>query len=654
MAQFPAEVAPLTLAADPDGLLVEEKVLLNLRRRGFTLLPFDDSIAFRYAYEAGFRSRRDRGEAVGSVILRLADASLDSLPFDLLEAGRHVGFTLGSLFPSLSYRVVASLARRDLDALYEAQQRLDPPRLGDGETKSFILRHVFQVVTDDITQPSDLLKTLLRLHYQGRRLPRNLAEHMVQALRGKGLFADWPLDRLVSERQTFLDFLQERWPAFLDQRLGAGGARELAAPPLLELGGPVHLPFDHSDVRVYVDNLFLDGLLRPVPHELPNAAPDRWMLPGIRGDPSADRRRRLEGLAARVEGLLPAADAAHQEWLRLAPLWAELTALALELKGELPAQVQERQEELRQQMDERFLIWVRTNYVGLHNQPPAPPVMLHHVPRYLARQLEANGRMALIVLDGLAMDQWVAAKEGLLAQGQGLSLQEDAVFAWLPTLTAVSRQALFAGEAPLYFPKAIRSTRQEPSLWSRFWVNWGLAPEEVGYLKLPPDEDLRAVSAAARTAVRMVAIVVDKVDRIMHGMELGTAGMHNQVRQWTGEGTLSRLFTILFNNGFQIFLVSDHGNIETQGCGRPAEGAAAELRGERVRIYSDEALRARVKSDFPDAIEWPPVGLPAGFLPLFAPNRKAFVREKQTIVAHGGISLEELVVPLIRVEGRDP
>lgn len=38
---------------------------------------------------------------------------------------------------------------------------------------------------------------------------------------------------------------------------------------------------------------------------------------------------------------------------------------------------------------------------------------------------------------------------------------------------------------------------------------------------------------------RVVGLVIDQVDRILHGMELGTLGMHNQVRQWTREGYLA-------------------------------------------------------------------------------------------------------------------
>ena len=104
----------LTIVADPDGLLLEEGILEGIRQRGFDLIPFDDHIAFRYAYESKFRSRWDRGEQTDLVVvLRSSDSDLSALPFDLLQAGRRLSFNLGDIFPHLSYPVVAALDRSD-------------------------------------------------------------------------------------------------------------------------------------------------------------------------------------------------------------------------------------------------------------------------------------------------------------------------------------------------------------------------------------------------------------------------------------------------------------------------------------------------------------------------------------------------------------
>lgn len=79
----------------------------------------------------------------------------------------------------------------------------------------------------------------------------------------------------------------------------------------------------------------------------------------------------------------------------------------------------------------------------------------------------------------------------------------------------------------------------------------------------------------------------------------------------------------------------------------------ADLRGERVRVYSDPRLRGEVKKRFPNALEWPPHGLPVDYLPLIAPNRAAFIRGSERLVSHGGISVEELLVPFIQMDRRD-
>jgi hypothetical protein len=53
---------------------------------------------------------------------------------------------------------------------------------------------------------------------------------------------------------------------------------------------------------------------------------------------------------------------------------------------------------------------------------------------------------------------------------------------------------------------------------------------------------------------------------------------------------------------------------------------------------------------FPAALSWPNIRLPENYLPLLAPSRQAFDQKDKTIVSHGGISVEELIVPLILIE----
>jgi len=656
--EFTPKVARLTLVADPDGLLLEEGILEGVRERGFELIPFEDHIAFRYAYESKFRSRWDRGEHTDLVVVLRSQASdLSGLPYDLLQAGRRLSFNLGDIFPNLSYPVVTALDRGDLDALYEAQKRHAPGQLGDNATKEFVLRHVFEIAPELVKQPSDLLRVLLRRHYRGQRIPADLDKRFIQLLRQSNVFDDWPLETLVADREAFFAFLQERWPIFLDREAakGTSGVCEDKKPYGLSIEGPVELPFDHHDIRVYIDNLFVEGVLHSVPHEHADTLSKTWVGIGVRTAPMEDRSRRLGKLIDSLEASIPAEDAKHTDWFHFARGWAETILLANDQAEVISEPTGERIKNLQAQVDAGFAAWLFKRYAGLVNLPPVPPVMLHHLPRFLARQMgeDRTAKIALIVVDGLALDQWLVVREALATKQPGLRFREQAVFAWIPSLTSVSRQATFAGKAPIFFPNSIQTTDKEPALWAQFWADQGLMPNEVVYLKGLGDGGLENVSEAlSHPKARVAGLVVDKVDKIMHGMEMGTAGMHNQVCQWAKQPYLNTLLDLLLDRGFRVYLTSDHGNIEAEGCGRPSEGAVADLRGERVRIYPDAALRGKVKERFPDALEWGTVGLPEDYLALLAPARRAFVQEKQRAVSHGGVSVEELIVPLIQIERR--
>jgi hypothetical protein len=656
--EFTPKVARLTLVADPDGLLLEEGILEGVCARGFELIPFEDHIAFRYAYESKFRSRWDRGEHTDLVVvLRSRASDLSGLPYDLLQAGRRLSFNLGDIFPNLSYPVVTALDRGDLEALYEAQKGHAPGVLGDNATKEFVLRHVFQIATELIKQPSDLLRVLLRRHYRGQRIPTVLDERFIQLLRQSSIFDDWPLETLVTDREAFFAFLQERWPIFLDREAaeGASGVREGKKPYGLAIEGPVDLPFNHHDIRVYIDNLFVEGLLHSVSHDHADTLSKTWLGIGIRTAPIEDRSRRLYKLFESLQTSIPAADAKHTDWFHFARGWAELILLANDQAEVIPEQKGERIKSLQAQVDAGFSAWLFKRYAGLVNLPPVPPVMVHHIPRFLARQVgeDRNAKIALIVVDGLAMDQWLVVRGALASRKPGFRFREQAVFAWIPSLTSVSRQATFAGKAPIFFPNSIQTTDKEPALWAQFWADQGFTPNEVVYMKGLGDGSLETVSEAlSRPKSRVAGLVVDKIDKIMHGMEMGISGMHNQVCQWAKQPYLNTLLDLLLDRGFRVYMTSDHGNVEAEGCGRPVEGAVADLHGERVRIYPDVALRAKVKEHFPAAQEWDPVGLPEDYLALLAPARQAFVQEKQRTVSHGGISVEELIVPLVQIERR--
>ena len=651
---FVPNVSKLTLVADPDCLLTEEKLALELRGRGFDLIEFSDPVEFRYAYESKYRSIWDRGEHTDLVVvLRLQDAELESLPYDLLQAGRKLSFNLGDLFPNLSYPVIEKLDRSLLDSLFEAQRKSLPDRMGDNATKDFILRHVFGIAAELIGGEVELLRALLRLHYGKLQIPLMLAERLIQVLKGHDGFKAWPLSEIVPDDEAFFAFLQERWPLFLSRLGSAHQVREDSPEYGLKYPGPDRLPFDHQDIKVYIDNLFLEGKLTPVEAKGIEVDAGSWVRSGIATSGVDDDELRISRLFGLVEKELPTAEARYSDWTAFALKWAELSSL---VHCGNSTEYQTRLREIGDALNATFAVWLVDHYSSLINLPPTNPAMLHHVPRRLARDIEDSGssRAALIVVDGLALDQWVTIRQFLQKQDANLVMRESATFAWIPTLTSVSRQSIFSGKPPLYFPSSINSTNSEEKLWKQFWEGHGLSRLDVAYQRGLGDSDAAGVldSAIHPGKTKGGGLVVDKVDKIMHGMQLGSAGMHNQIKQWCQGGFLAALVGQLLEYGYEVWLTADHGNIQCEGKGRPSEGVIAETRGERVRVYPTPELRAQVAGAFPFAYEWQPVGLPADYFPLVAGGRDAFVNPGDAIVGHGGVAIEEVIVPLVKFERR--
>src|SRR5205807_673529 len=151
---------------------------------------------------------------------------------------------------------------------------------------------------------------------------------------------------------------------------------------------------------------------------------------------------------------------------------------------------------VQKKVDTTFLAWVMKRYSSLHNLPPIPPVMLHHIAHDIAQYMQTapKEKVALIIMDGLAFDQWIVLRE---------------VFS---QIEITYRKGLGEGTSLSEFEELL----SHPKL-------------------------------------RVAGFIIDTVDKIVHGMELGTAGIHNQVRQWATQGFMIELFNLLLQNHFAIF-----------------------------------------------------------------------------------------------------
>jgi PglZ domain len=651
----------MTVVLDEDALFTDPALLEAVSFAGFELLPADDPVALRYAFETRVRARRAGGARAPHAIVPVRRRPVElAVPWDLLRIARleerELAFGVAELFPRLAPSVVAELPREMLDSLAAALSTHHlAEQLGEQGSRDFILRHVYKVAPELVQRDVDLLRVLLRRHHLGEAWPPGLDARFVGAVRAGGRFADWPLERIVPERDSFFLFLEERWPRFVRRNAASGAVPEQDDD--MRLPGPADIPFGHEDVRVYVDTLFLEGRLARTRTVPASAVQGSWIAVGVQADEDNgnDVDARLERLGKLLADEMPSAEASHLAWGTAARRYSEwLAALRSAPKAVYGARSGA---SWRNALESTFSSWMLKRYAGMASLPSFPrPVMVHQVPEVMARELRGKTRrVALVVMDGMAGSQWSSIRASMQFGEAAVRVDEDVAFAWVPTITSVSRQALLAGEPPLYFGQTLDTTGKDETRWRAFWGRESLSGQAVAHVGQRDGEGddafvIRALESAGRPGMRAVAITCTAVDRMVHGVVGGDRGLQAQVAHWTGEGHVSELILGLLRAGYVVHVTADHGNVPAIGVGRPKVGDTPELRGERVIVFAHDALRIGAAGAIPGSVLWPQVGLPNDYFALLAPTGGAFTTLGAEIMGHGGISIEEVIVPYVRYE----
>lgn len=629
--------------SDPDRLVRNEQIMSQLQSDGFECLFYEDPVEFRYEYESRIRRAWERGDELPLVLLFDERVEgFDALPSDLLHSAARLELSLQYVFPDFDTGVVRQIPIEQWDKLSDHAERNPRRSFSRRDTEELVLRLCYQLAPDLIDSVPELFRRIFDLHRSHPGLPESLSERFEADLRQNGEFGSFKIKKLCSEPGYFWAYTDRQWQSYLKASLGLIQKDEVPEPCI---------PFEDPLLRGYVDLLIHEGRLQSIDPEGAAIPEGAWWRIGLKVNSGKQSTVSKEDLDALREGM-PAEDANSRDWIQYAVQYSKVASLVFREPEEDVASYF--WSGLWTEMDSRFSQWQQHYYGGLHNLPASPPVMQHHIPKQLNRFQMKGQRVALLLLDGLSLAGWFTAFEKLKGElSAGIQVETSGVFSWLPSLTPICRQATFAGQPPRLMEDTITRTDKDGSRWKAFWeANAGLRPKQIAHFQhkgnpdeADLDEDLTAGSVA-------LGLTVEKPDKIMHGASLGWTGWHQQIELWAGNGYLSRLINQLISSGYVVCITADHGNLEAQGTGKISEGVLAESRGQRTRIYSNEALRNSTLAENPDtATGLSAANFPGKHYPLFAKGRGAFITEGDIIVAHGGASLDEIIVPWVVLQG---
>jgi len=590
--QFVPNISKLSLVSDPDNLLTEEKTAVILRNRGFDILEFKDAIEFRYAYESKYRTIWDEGNKTELVvIIHTQKVDLNYLPFDLLETGKKFFFSIAEIFPMFSPYILGFLDKSLFDTLYSFREKYPKEKQSDKFTIDFFLRYVYEINIDTIKDELDLIKSLLHIHFNNLEIPALYIQRIVELINEKKIFASLQIETLINNKDYFIDYLTEK----------------------------------HKEIIVN--------------------SPEVQVLQVLN-----KKVKKIDVLFKHIESENIENYSNHKEWINLSWKYASLSSFVYQNSN---TNYIEQLKSAYARINDLYEKWLTLHYSALITIPSVSPTMVHHIPHYLAYQYRQNKtRIALIIIDGLALDQWITLRDSLAVNN--FQFIEKALFAWVPTLTSVSRQSIFSGKSPYEFESSIDTTEKEEKFWSLFWENNNLEKNCIIYRKgLDTNEKIKEVEDKLNLSKTVIAgLVVNKIDNIMHGIQMGMEGFHNQIKLYGKNDLINELLSELIENNYEVWITSDHGNTECIGRGQPHEASIAKSRGERVRIYKSKDLLESIKDKYPWSESWKSNSLPKNYLPLIAKGNSAFLPESNSAISHGSISMQETIVPFIKIIGK--
>lgn len=277
---------------------------------------------------------------------------------------------------------------------------------------------------------------------------------------------------------------------------------------------------------------------------------------------------------------------------------------------------------------------VKTNYQQTKSSAAIKkPKIVSKILDFLSFNFQ-NDKVALIVVDGMAFWQYELLKKVLPEV-----ISEDVIYSWIPSITQLSRQAIFRGNIPQNDYK--QGPINEEKLWKSYWTNTGIEEYKIRYNHETIDLD-NIIN------ISKFAIVFKDLDEKMHSSS-DYKDLLSLTENWIARSEIGKVIHELKEAQFKIFLTTDHGNIQAKGWrglkGKEKLGTnKSGSRSLRHIEYSDTWLKDDFMLNNPDLKDF----LLSEDQAVYFKNDLSF-SQKQSLVTHGGAHLLEVLIPFVEI-----
>jgi len=394
----------------------------------------------------------------------------------------------------------------------------------------------------------------------------------------------------------------------------------------------------------------------------------------VREKTSVDYQQEFRSIFAAINSQL-----SYSEWV---DIYKKIISWELKLEESKATHLDQILATQKEEANSEFCKFIQNNYLTWLSDPKTAPVLSHNLMRSsIFPDLTEERPTIFVLLDNLRFDQWKII-EPIISELYTVE-EEELFFATLPTTTQYSRNAIFAGLMPSeieeYYPnwwlndaeeggknlhekdllgEQIRRTLRKPIKWD--------------YVKVTSNENGKALAENIDSYLHnntFLAIVYNFIDMLSHArteMEIlkelasDEKAYRSLTRSWFLHSPIWEVLKNAASRDIQVFIATDHGSIRVS---TPSKVVGDRETTTNLRYKVGKNLQYEKRDVFeikkPAEAKLPRPNVSSTFIFaksdrffLYPNNYNHYKNYYNDTFQHGGVSLEEMIVPIIKLRSK--